>query len=371
MKVTIERSALQGAIGHASSVVERRTTAPVLSNVLIDAAKEAISFRATDLDVESISRASGEIERPGATTVPALILNEIVRKLPEGAQIGLEANAETARLEITAGRSHFSLATLPREDFPFMASAEYACNFTISAHMLRRLVDKARFAMSNEETRLYLNGLYLYSAERDGKFYLRAAATDGHRMARVEVECPPEAEGMDGVIIPRKTVGELHKLLEVEQNIVVSVSETKIRFATPEFTLTSKVVDGNFPDIERVIPVGNQKRLLVDAAEIASAVDRVAVISSERSRGVKFSLSEDRLVLSVQAPDAGLAEEEIAVGWDSEALEIGFNARFISEIMAQIERENAIIMLQGVGDQALITEEGDDSALYVVMPMRV
>jgi DNA polymerase-3 subunit beta len=264
------------------------------------------------------------------------------------------------------------LATLPKEDFPVMASSEYASNFSAPAPVLRRLFDKSKFAISTEETRYYLNGVYMHVAQADGGPVLRCVATDGHRLARIDAELPVHAETMPGVIVPRKTVGELRKLLDDdEMKIAVSVSETKIRFATPNLTLTSKVIDGTFPDYTRVIPTGNTRKLEVDASEFAAAVDRVATVSSERSRAVKLQLDEDRLVLSVNAPDSGAAEEELAVAYGDERLEIGFNAKYLLEIASQVDRENAVFLFNSAGDPTLMREGNDTSAVYVVMPMRV
>ncbi|ROU01280.1 DNA polymerase III subunit beta [Histidinibacterium lentulum] len=372
MKLSIERGALMKAVAQAQSVVERRNTIPILANVLIEAEGDTVQFRATDLDVEVVDRAPAQVERAGATTVSAVTLNEIVRKLPDGALVTLSEDGASGRLQITAGRSDFKLATLPREDFPVMASSEYACNFAAPAPVLRRLFDKSKFAISTEETRYYLNGVYMHVADTEAGPRLRCVATDGHRLARIDAPLPEGAAGMPGVIVPRKTVGELRKLLDDdEMEIAVSVSETKVRFATPNITLTSKVIDGTFPDYSRVIPTGNTKQLEVDASDFAKAVDRVATVSSERSRAVKMSLDEDRLVLSVNAPDAGAAEEELAVAYGDEKLEIGFNAKYLLEIASQVDKENAIFLFNSSGDPTLMREGDDTSAVYVVMPMRV
>ncbi|MDP5360096.1 MAG: DNA polymerase III subunit beta [Paracoccaceae bacterium] len=342
MKFSIERAALLKAVAQAQSVVERRNTIPILANVLIEAEGDTVQFRATDLDIEVVDRAPAKVERAGATTVAAVTLNEIVRKLPDGALVTLSEDGASGRLSIEAGRSNFSLATLPKEDFPVMASSEYAANFSAPAPVLRRLFDKSKFAISTEETRYYLNGVYFHIAESDGGKVLR------------------------------KTVGELRKLLDDDDmQIAVSVSETKIRFATPDIMLTSKVIDGTFPDYTRVIPQGNTRKLEVDASEFARAVDRVATVSSERSRAVKLSLDEDRLILSVNAPDSGAAEEELAVAYSDERLEIGFNAKYLLEIASQVDRENAVFMFNSSGDPTLMREGNDMSAVYVVMPMRV
>jgi len=273
---------------------------------------------------------------------------------------------------VAAGSSNFNLATLPKEDFPVMASSEYATNFSAKAETLRKLFDKSKFAISTEETRYYLNGVYMHVSDSEEGRVLRCVATDGHRLARIDAPVPEGAEAMPGVIVPRKTVGELRKLLDDDDmDIAVSVSETKVRFATPDITLTSKVIDGTFPDYSRVIPTGNTRRLEVDATEFAKAVDRVATVSSERSRAVKLQLDEDRLVLSVNAPDSGAAEEELAVAYGDEPLEIGFNAKYLLEIASQVDRENAVFMFNSSGDPTLMREGSDTSAVYVVMPMRV
>ncbi len=372
MKFSIERATLLRAVAQAQSVVERRNTIPILANVLIEAEGDTVTFRATDLDIEVVDRAPAQVERAGATTVPAVTLHEIVRKLPDGALVTLSDDGATGRMAVEAGRSNFTLATLPREDFPVMTTTEYDANFAAPAPVLRRLFDKSKFAISTEETRYYLNGVYMHVATGEDGQALRCVATDGHRLARIDAALPDGAETMPGVIVPRKTVGELRKLLDDDEaEIAVSVSETKIRFATPDITLTSKVIDGTFPDYSRVIPQSNNRRLEVDAAEFAKAVDRVATVSSERSRAVKMSLDQDRLVLSVNAPDSGAAEEELAVAYGDEQLEIGFNAKYLLEIASQVDRENAVFLFNSAGDPTLMREGSDTSAVYVVMPMRV
>ncbi|MGC6527042.1 MAG: DNA polymerase III subunit beta [Paracoccaceae bacterium] len=372
MKLSIERNTLLKAVSQAQSVVERRNTIPILANVLIEAEGGHAQFRATDLDIEVLDKVVAQVERSGSTTVSAVTLHDIVRKLPDGALVTLSDDAAKGRLSVEAGKSVFSLATLPKEDFPVMASTEYEANFTAKAPMLRRLFDKSKFAISTEETRYYLNGVYMHTAETADGTMLRCVATDGHRLARVDAEMPQGAQNLPGVIVPRKTVGELRKLLEDDDTqIAVSVSETKVRFATSEITLTSKVIDGTFPDYARVIPQGNTRKLEVDASEFAKAVDRVATVSSERSRAVKLSLESDKLVLSVNSPDSGTAEEELVVAYDDEKLDIGFNAKYLLEIASQVDRENAVFMFNSAGDPTLMQEGNDSSAIYVVMPMRV
>lgn len=372
MKLSIERGVLLKAVSQAQSVVERRNTIPILANVLIEAEGDSVSFRATDLDIEVVDKVSATVERAGSTTVSAVTLHEIIRKLPDGALVNLTDDGASGRITVEAGRSNFSLATLPKEDFPIMPTTDYSANFSAPAIVLRRLFDKSKFAISTEETRYYLNGVYMHIATSEDGKVLRCVATDGHRLARIDADMPIGSEDMPGVIVPRKTVGELRKLLDDDEaQIAVSVSETKIRFATPNVTLTSKVIDGTFPDYMRVIPSGNSRKLEVDAADFAKAVDRVATVSSERSRAVKMTLDEDRLVLSVNAPDSGNAEEELAVAYGDGPLEIGFNAKYLLEIANQVDRENAVFLFNSPGDPTLMREGNDTSAVYVVMPMRV
>ncbi|MEM1384054.1 MAG: DNA polymerase III subunit beta [Pseudomonadota bacterium] len=372
MKLSIERSALLKAMSRAQGVVERKNTIPILANVLIEAEGAEVALRATDLDIEVIEKLPAMVEQAGSTTVSAHMLHEIVRKLPEGAELSLAGQPGAGRLDVSAARSRFSLATLPREDFPIMASSEYQCTYRASTTMLRRLFDKSKFAVSTEETRYYLNGVYLHIADSEGGQVLRAVATDGHRLARIDAELPGGAEASPGVIVPRKTVGELRRLLEDDEaEVEVAVSETKIRFSVDGLQLTSKVIDGAFPDYTRVIPVGNPKRLEVDAAEFAAAVDRVATVSRERSRAVKLAMDHDKLTLSVNAPDAGSAAEELIVAYPEDGMEIGFNAKYLLEIAGQIDRENAVFLFADPGAPTLVREGDDQSAVYVVMPMRV
>jgi DNA polymerase-3 subunit beta len=372
MKLTIERAALLRSLNHVQSVVERRNTIPILAKVLIDARDGAINLTATDMDIAIVETGSTTVSAPGATTAPAHTLYDIVRKLPDGAQIDLETKAENDQLVLVAGRSRFTLATLPMEDFPSMSAGDMPHTFQIPASELRSLMDRTPFAISTEETRYYLNGIYLHTTEADGIPVLRAAATDGHRLARVEMPLPVGAEGMPGVIIPRKTVAELRKLIDESDDVVnISLSDTKIQFAFDGAVLTSKLIDGTFPDYEKVIPVGNDKFLEVNCIDFAKAVDRVATISTERSRSIKLKLDANVLTLSASSPDNGTAVEEIEVAYDKAALEIGFNSRYLLDITQQMEGETAQMAMSDGASPTIVRDSSDDSALYVLMPMRV
>jgi DNA polymerase-3 subunit beta len=372
MKVTVERAELLKSLGHVHRVVERRNTIPILANVLIKADRGKLSMKATDLDLEVIDSVAAEVSQGGATTVPAHMFYEIVRKLPEGAQIVIEGSGDRAVLSLRAGRSRFTLQTLPESDFPDLAAGEMTHSFKLAAADLKRLIDKTQFAISTEETRYYLNGIYLHTAGTAKAATLRAVATDGHRLAQVELPLPQGAAGMPGIIVPRKTVGEVQRLIETgEGEVTIELSAGKIRFSIGDVVLTSKLIDGTFPDYARVIPANNDKSLIVDKKDFEAAVDRVSTVSSERGRAVKLSITGGRLVLSVTNPDSGSATEEIEVEYESDPLDIGFNSRYLLDIAAQIEGEVAVLKLADPGSPTLIQDKDAKGALYVLMPMRV
>jgi DNA polymerase-3 subunit beta len=371
MKVTVERSELLKSLGHVHRVVERRNTIPILANVLIRAEGATLALKATDLDLEVIETIAAEASLGGSTTVPAHMFHDIVRKLPEGAQIVLEAAGDRAVLSIRAGRSRFTLQTLPESDFPDLAAGEMSHSFKLVAADLKRLIDKTQFAISTEETRYYLNGIYFHTAGTAQAPTLRAVATDGHRLAQIDLPLPEGAAGMPGIIVPRKTVGEVLRLIEDGGEVLVELSQGKIRFTLANVVLTSKLIDGTFPDYARVIPVGNDKELVVDKKEFEQAVDRVSTVSSERGRAVKLSLTNGKLMLSVTNPDSGSAAEEVEVEYGSEPLDIGFNSRYLLDIAAQIEGESAVLRLADPGSPTLIQDRDAKGALYVLMPMRV
>jgi DNA polymerase-3 subunit beta len=372
MKLTIERAALLRALGHVQSVVERRNTIPILSNVLLRAEGSKLALSATDMDLEMVSSLAAQGAKPGATTVPAHTLYDIIRKLREGAQIELETTGEKGLMTLRSGRSTFTLSCLPPEDYPLMAGGELAHNFLLSAADLKRLIDRTRFAISTEETRYYLNGIFLHAAKSDKVNMLRAVATDGHRLARMEIPLPEGASGMPGVIVPRKTVTELRKLLdELDQDVSVALSDTKIRFTFADTVLTSKLIDGTFPDYDRVIPTGNDRILEVDCKLFAEAVDRVSTISTEKSRAVKLTVERGSLTLSATSPENGTAIEEIEVRYNAQPLEIGFNSRYLLDIAEQIEGEGARFAMADAASPTVVRDSADDSALYVLMPMRV
>ncbi len=372
MRVIIERANLLKALNHVHRVVERRNTIPILSNVLLSADGATLGMKATDLDLEVLEVTSASVEHTGATTVPAYLLYDIVRKIPEGAEIRLKTDEDGNAMSVISDRSNFRLRCLPQSDFPALSAGSFPHIFRLEAQTLRSLIDKTQFAISTEETRYYLNGIFLHTTESDNKLMMRAVATDGHRLARTEVKAPVGSERMPGIIVPRKTVSEIQKLLDVpDVAVVTELSDTKIRLTIGSVILTSKLIDGTFPDYQRVIPSGNDKKLIIDRQSFARAVDRVSTISSERGRAVKMSIADGQVTLAVNNHDSGSATEELAADYASDPIEIGFNAKYLLDITAQLSGSKACFMLADAGSPTLIHDTADENTLYVLMPMRV
>jgi len=375
MKFSVDRAVLLKALAHVQSVVERRNTIPILSNVLLAASDAGLRLTATDMEIAVVEEIPGvSVARPGRTTAPAATLYEMVRNLPEGAKIEFDHPGGDAPLAFRAGRFATSLMVLPVEDFPAMTEGKLPHRFTLPAATLREMIDRTRFAISTEETRYYLNGIYFHTAESDGQKVLRAVATDGHRLARVEEPLPEGAAGMPGVIVPRKTVLEVRKLAEETQDeIEIRLSETKIRFAIGTVSLTSKLIDGTFPEYERVIPRGNDKVLRVGKKEFAEAVKRVSAINNERQRPVKLTIDRNHLLLTASSPDQGQAQEEMdegTVSYEAGPLEIGFQARYLTDITDQVS-EKLEFRFADSAAPTIVTDVARPEALYVLMPMRV
>jgi len=370
MKATVERATLLKCLAHVQSVVERRNTIPILSNVLIEARDDGLRLMATDLDLQVVETIAAHVSAPGATTVSAHTLFDIARKLPEGAQVELAVAAE--KMTVTAGRYRSNLATLPRDDFPVIAETDLPTRFSLDAGVLRTIIDGTRFAISTEETRYYLNGIFLHVVAGDPPKF-RAVATDGHRLARIELDLPDGATGMPDVIVPRKCVAEIRKLLdEVDGPVEIQLSPSKIRFKLGTAVLTSKLIDGTFPDYSRVIPTANDRLLKIDRKSLAQGVDRVAAIATtEKTRAVKIALGHDKVTLSVTSPENGTASEEIPADYASPEFEVGFNYRYLLDILDQVGSDLVEVHLADAAAPTLIRVDDASAALYVLMPMRV
>ena len=372
MKFVIERAILLKTLSHIQSIVEKRNTIPVLSNVRIEALGDGISFKATDMDTEITEIVDAKINKTGATTAPAHMLYDIVRKLSDGSEVELTFPDDKGQLSIASGRSKFALSTIGVEDFPVISGDSLPINFNMSREELKDVIDRTQFAVSTEETRYYLNGLYIHAKNEGSAKVLRIVATDGHRLACVESPLPEGADKITGVIIPRKTISEVRKLLDdtKAENILISLSENKVRFTLEEVILTSKLIDGTYPDYERVIPTDTDKLLEVQVKELSNAVDRVSVVA-ERTRAIKMITEEGKVIITTTSPDLGSALEEIDAKYDNESLEIGYNFRYLLDILAEIKGESVQISFSDASSPSVIHDTSDSSAIYVLMPMRV
>ena len=367
MKLTIDRMSLLRPLGHVQSVVERRNTIPILANVVLRAEGGELSLTATDMDMDIATEVGCSVMTSGTTTMSAHLLYDIARKLPDGAEVEIAVNDGHAM--VSAGRSSFRLPTLPVEDFPAISSNELPVNFSLTAADMRDLIDATRFAISTEETRYYLNGIYIHKAE-SGE--LCAVATDGHRLAMTRQALPSGAAQMPSIILPRKAVSELRKLLDdFDGDVLVGLSETRAEFRFGVVRLTSKLIDGTFPDYTRVIPVGNDRIMQVDVSAFSAAVDRVSTVASEKSRAVKMGLKSGVLTLSASNTDASSATEELEVSYDGPEMEIGFNARYLLDIAGQVNSDLVEFVLADQGSPSLVRAPGDEASLFVLMPMRV
>ena len=372
MKITVQRDTLAPALAALSRVVERRNTIPILSNILLRAEGDRLTLRATDLDIQAETSLPCEVAEAGATTLPAHTLSDIVRKLPPEASVTLDGGGDMP-LALRAGRARFTVQSLPESDFPNITAGEFSHRFALPAKDFAMALNQVEFAISTEETRYYLNGIHIHTLSVDGETsVLRAVATDGHRLSRLELPAPEGAAGMPGVIVPRKTVAELGRMAkDHDGEIVLEFSATKIRATAGSATLTSKLIDGTFPDYQRVIPAGNDKRVTLDAEPFKQAIDRVATISSERGRAVKLALSDASLTLSVTNPDSGSATEELEPDYDGQPIEIGFNARYLLDIVGVLGGDSIQMKLAEPGAPAIFQRRDGDSLLVVLMPMRV
>lgn len=370
MKLVIERSLLLKGLSHVQSVVERRQTIPILSNVLIVTTGGGLTLKATDNEIEICEDILAEVETPGAVTVPAHKLYDIVKRLPDGAQLSLSASDESNQLSIVSGRSKFALSTLPAEGFPSMTVEQTPFTFSVNASELLGLINKTSFAVSVEETRYNLNGIYFH--EKKGEVpVLSAVATDGHRLACAQMALPEGASGMPGIIIPRKTIAELSKLAsENEGNISISLSANQIRFKLADVVLSSRLIDGTYPEYEKVIPSSNDKVLEADATVLSDVIERVSVVS-EKSRGIKLSLTPALLQVFAASADEGSAEDEMDAGYEADPIEIGFNFRYLLDILSQMKSGSVKMKLNDGISPVVIQDAKDNTALYVLMPMRV
>ncbi|HRL94841.1 MAG TPA: DNA polymerase III subunit beta [Pseudomonas sp.] len=367
MHFTIQREALLKPLQLVAGVVERRQTLPVLSNVLLVVEGQQLSLTGTDLEVELVGRVTLEdAAEPGEITVPARKLMDICKSLPNDAMIDIRVDEQ--KLIVKAGRSRFTLSTLPANDFPSVEDGQGSLTFTLVQSKLRRLIERTSFAMAQQDVRYYLNGMLLEVSSN----VLRAVATDGHRLAMCSMEAGIEQADKHQVIVPRKGILELARLLTEQDGIVsIVLGQHHIRATTGEFTFTSKLVDGKFPDYERVLPRGGDKLVLADRQGLREAFSRTAILSNEKYRGIRLQLASGLLKIQANNPEQEEAEEEVAVDYNGGSLEIGFNVSYLLDVLGVMTTEQVRLILSDSNSSALVQEAGNDDSAYVVMPMRL
>jgi DNA polymerase III subunit beta len=367
MHFTIQREALLKPLQLVAGVVERRQTLPVLSNVLLVVQGQQLSLTGTDLEVELVGRVTlEEAAEPGEITVPARKLMDICKSLPSDALIDIRVDEQ--KLIVKAGRSRFTLSTLPANDFPSVEDSQGSLTFVLSQYKLRRLIERTSFAMAQQDVRYYLNGMLLEVSAN----ILRAVATDGHRLAMCTMEAGIEHADKHQVIVPRKGILELARLLtEQDGTVSIVLGANHIRATTGEFTFTSKLVDGKFPDYERVLPRGGDKLVLADRQGLREAFSRTAILSNEKYRGIRLQLAAGQLKMQANNPEQEEAEEEVAVDYNGGSLEIGFNVSYLLDVLAVMTTDQVRLILSDSNSSALVQEAGNDESSYVVMPMRL
>jgi DNA polymerase-3 subunit beta len=371
MQFQISKSAIIKALSNVNGAVEKRNTIPVLLNVKIEAKNGQLHLTATDMDIVIISNAKALINQEGSTTVPAQLFYDIVRKIPDNADINIELKDENSTLKISYSKSKFSLPCLDPSEFPVLSEGEMDVDFKINSEELVKIIDKTKFVIPSDETRFYLNGLFLHSIKVDDAIELRGVATDGHRLAMACSAASNLTTEVNGVIIPKKTINEIRKIAEgTEGEIAVAFSKAKIRISCGNSTIISKLIDGEFPEYDRVIPKNNDKLVKVDRKIIFNAVDRVSTIATDKNKSIKVILENGKINLQIQSSDNGNASEEIEVDYEGESIETGFNSRYFLEIIGQINKEKLDIFFKDGSSPAIIKTDNKND-LYVIMPIRV
>ena len=375
MEITANSSDLLKALNHIHGIVEVRHTLPILSNIVLSAENNELSLSSTNLDIFCSDKIDAEIVNSGEISVPAITFFEIVKRLPSGSDVILSMGDEDTELILKCGRSKFNLSTLRTEDFPILSDKDLSTNFVISADELSRMIDKTKFAISNEETRYYLNGIFFHKAESNSIKFLRAVATDGHRLAQYDIPLPQGAEEITGIIIPKKTVFELRKVLDdADGDVSVSLNENKIKFSFNNLKIISKVIDGTFPDYTKVIPQNNDKKFKTNNSELKNAIDRVSAVAineETKSKAIKLTIENNKLNLSVESQSKGSAKEEIDISYSNEKVDIGFNSRYLLDICNEVDGDEIDVNLLDSISPAIILDKTDENLFFVLMPMRI
>lgn len=365
MKFSAGREAILAPLQAVIGVVERRQTMPILANILFSAKGEELALTATDLEVELVARTRITIQQAGEITLPGRKLLDIIRALPDGASVTIAVEGE--RATVRSGKSRFTLATLPASDFPTVDDIRAQQSLNISQTALKRLLDKTHFSMAQQDVRYYLNGMLLEIADKT----LRTVATDGHRLAYCEAELETAAATSQQVIVPRKGVLELQRLLAAEGNVELAVGTNHVRAQIGDIRFTSKLIDGRFPEYGRVIPANPPKQVRADRDTLRSALQRAAILSNEKYRGIRLAVKANALVLQSHNPEQEEAEEELEVNYAGEEVEIGFNVNYLLDALAAVDAGEIQLGLTDANNSCLLTSPTAASTKYVVMPMRL
>ena len=375
MEFKINSTDLLKALSHIHGIVEVRHTLPILSNIILEAKDDKLILSSTNLDIYCSDKIKAEVLKSGEVSVSAVTFFEIIKRLPSGSEVLMIMEEGENEIRLTCGRSKFNLSTLKTDDFPIISDSDLSTNFVLSADELIRIIDKTKFAVSNEETRYYLNGIFLHMAERNSIQFLRAVATDGHRLAQYDIPLPQGAEDITGIIIPKKTIYELRKVLDdANGDVSVSLNENKIKFSFNDLKVVSKVIDGTFPDYTKVIPQKNDKNFKTNNSELKNAIDRVSAVAANeesKSKAIKFCIENNSLSLSVESQSKGSANETIDVNYGGDKVDIGFNSKYIIDICNEVDGDEISISLSDSISPAIILDKTDENLFFVLMPMRI
>ena len=375
MEFKINSSDLLKALSHIHGIVEVRHTLPILSNIILKAKDNELTLSSTNLDIYCADKIKAEVSIAGEISVSAVTFFEIVKRLPSGSEVMMTMEEDENEIILKCGRSKFNLSTLKTEDFPIISDNDLSTHFVLSADELIRIIDKTKFAVSNEETRYYLNGIFLHKADRNSIQFLRAVATDGHRLAQYDIPLPQGAEEITGIIIPKKTIFELRKVLDdANGDVNISLNENKIKFTFNDLKIVSKVIDGTFPDYTKVIPQNNNKNFKTNNNELKNAIDRVSAVAANeesKSKAIKLSLEDNKLNLSVESQSKGSANEILDISYDGDKVDIGFNSKYIIDICNEVDGEEVDISLLDSVSPAIILDKTDENLFFVLMPMRI
>jgi DNA polymerase-3 subunit beta len=372
MQFEVEKAVLLKAISSVNGAVEKKNTIPVLQNIKIEVDKgskghDVVSLVATDMDILINSNFEVDMKSGGVTTVPAQMFFDIVRKIPDSSKILISKESATI-LQIKSGKSKYNLPCIDASEFPNIAEGELGEEIEIDVSIFSKMIDKTRFAISNDETRYYLNGLYLQATKQEKGDEIRTVATDGHRMALSFMS--KEIKTPFGVILPKKCVAELRRLIDGVETAKISVSRAKIKVVAGNAVMVSKLIDGEFPDYDKVLPKNNEQIALINKRAFFDAVDRVSTVATDKHRSLKLTLENGKMNLQVNTNDGSFAYEELDVNYSGEKIEAGFNSKYLLDVIGQIDKEELIMRFKDGNSPSLI-EAKDMNSVFVIMPVRI